>query len=46
MQPSLEPILAALEAHYGPQAPHAPTDPYQFLVWWHCGYPPSEARCA
>ncbi|HYM26847.1 MAG TPA: hypothetical protein VET66_01755 [Steroidobacteraceae bacterium] len=43
--PSLEPILDALEAYYGPQLPHAPTDPYQFLVWWHCGYPPSEARC-
>ena len=45
MTPSLEPILDALEAHYGPQVPLAPTDPYQFLVWWHCGYPPGEARC-
>lgn len=45
MTSTLEPILDALEAHYGPQLPLAPTDPYQFLVWWHCGYPPSEARC-
>ena len=45
MTPSLEPILDSLEAHYGPQLPLAPTDPYQFLLWWHCGYPPSEARC-
>ena len=45
MTPSLEPILDTLEAHYGPQLPLAPTDPYQFLVWWQCGYPPSEARC-
>lgn len=45
MQPSLEPILDALEARYGPQTPLAPTDPYRFLVWWHCGYPPAEARC-
>ena len=45
MKPSLEPILDTLEAHYGPQLPRAPTDPYQFLLWWHCGYPPAEPRC-
>ena len=21
-------------------------DPYEFLVWWHCGYPASDAACA
>lgn len=38
-------ILDALEAFHGVQAPSAPTEPYLFLVWWHCGYPPSEERC-
>jgi endonuclease III len=23
-----------------------PTDPYLFLVWWHCGYPASDNSCA
>lgn len=41
----LEPILDTLESHYGGQAPGWPTDPYLFLIWWHCGYPPSEERC-
>jgi endonuclease-3 len=39
-------ILSHLEAHYGHQEPMWPTDPYQFLVWWHCGYPASDAACA
>jgi endonuclease III len=39
-------ILDALEAFYGPQEPHWPTGPYEFLVWWHCGYPASDAACA
>jgi endonuclease-3 len=38
--------LDALEAFYGAQGPHWPTDPYLFLVWWHCGYPASDAACA
>ena len=42
----LAPILDTLESLYGEQAPAWPTDPYLFLVWWHCGYPPSEDRCA
>lgn len=41
----LAPILDTLESHYGAQHPHWPTDPFQFLVWWHCGYPPSDERC-
>jgi endonuclease III len=35
-----------LESFHGKQKAHWPTDPYQFLVWWHCGYPASEERCA
>lgn len=42
---TLEPILKTLESFYGEQAAGWPTDPYLFLVWWHCGYPPSEERC-
>jgi endonuclease III len=38
-------VLERLERHYGPQAPCWPTDPYLFIVWWHCGYPPSDAGC-
>jgi endonuclease III len=38
-------ILDTLESHYGAQQPHWPTDPFPFLVWWHCGYPPSDERC-
>ena len=44
MQPA-ESILATLEARYGAPSPGWPTDPYLFLIWWHCGYPPSEERC-
>jgi endonuclease III len=44
MQP-LAPILETLESFYGEQAPGFPVDPYLFLVWWHCGYPPGEERC-
>jgi endonuclease III len=38
-------LLDQLEAHYGPQHAACPTDPYLFLIWWHCGYPASEAAC-
>jgi len=44
--PQLPQLLDTLEAHYGPQTPGWPTDPYLFLVWWHCGYPASDAACA
>src|SRR5579884_4305306 len=43
--PSIASILDALEAFYGAQQPAAPTDPYDFIVWWHCGYPASDAAC-
>jgi endonuclease-3 len=39
-------VLDLLEAHYGPQQRTFPDDPYLFLVWWHSGYPQSEANCA
>jgi endonuclease III len=39
-------ILDRLESHYGIQTPNWPTDPYEFLVWWHCGYPASDVACA
>jgi endonuclease-3 len=35
-----------LESHYGIQTPTWPTGPYEFLVWWHCGYPASDVACA
>jgi len=38
-------MLDRLEAFYGPQEPSWPLDPYLFLVWWHCGYPASDATC-
>jgi endonuclease-3 len=44
--PTIGASLDTLEAFYGGQAPDWPTDPYRFLVWWHCGYPPSEERCS
>jgi endonuclease III len=39
-------LLDSLESNYGALDPAAPTDPYEFLVWWHCGYPASEERCS
>jgi endonuclease-3 len=38
-------ILDQLESFYGVQSPDWPTDPFLFLVWWHCGYPPGADRC-
>jgi endonuclease-3 len=43
---TLPAILDRLEAHYGVQQPDCPVDPYLFIVWWHCGYPASDAACA
>jgi len=39
-------VLDILEAHYGRQQATWPDDPYLFIVWWHCGYPASDDRCA
>jgi endonuclease-3 len=38
--------LDLLEAFYGTQEATWPTEPYEFLVWWHCGYPASDTACA
>lgn len=42
---SVPDLLDRLEKLYGPQEPSFPVDPYEFLVWWHCGYPASDAAC-
>jgi endonuclease-3 len=42
---SVSDILRKLETHYGKQEPSWPTDPYRFLIWWHCGYPASDTTC-
>ena len=39
-------LLDRLESHYGPQEPGFPVDPFEFLVWWYCGYPQSDTRCS
>lgn len=39
-------LLDKLERLYGKQRPSWPVDPYEFIVWWNCGYPASEATCA
>jgi endonuclease-3 len=43
---TLSKILDRLERFYGPQEPSFPVDPYEFLVWWYCGYPASDAACS
>jgi endonuclease III len=42
---SVPDILEQLEAHYGARKTSWPTEPYAFLIWWHCGYPASDAAC-
>lgn len=42
---SIPELLKKLESAYGEQEPCWPTDPYRFLVWWHCGYPASDVAC-
>jgi endonuclease-3 len=39
-------LLDILASAHGEQTARWPTDPYLFLVWLHCGYPASEAKCA
>ena len=38
-------LLDKLEQFYGEQKPCWPVDPYEFIVWWQCGYPASDATC-
>src|SRR5262252_369142 len=45
-KPKIAEMLNKLEKSYGTQEPCWPTEPYEFLVWWHCGYPASDAPCA
>jgi endonuclease III len=45
-QLTLNEILDRLEKFYGPQEPSFPVDPYEFLIWWYCGYPASDATCS
>ena len=42
---SVADVLDRLEKFYGPQEPSFPVEPYEFLIWWHCGYPASDAAC-
>jgi endonuclease III len=42
---SIPDLLDKLEKFYGKQEPCWPVDPYEFIVWWHCGYPASDAAC-
>ena len=44
-KPAIAALLDHLESFYGPQQPTWPTDPWLFLIWWHCGYPASDATC-
>ena len=44
--PRIAELLDTLQSFYGAPEPYAPADPYEFLVWWHCGYPASPERCA
>jgi endonuclease III len=39
-------VLDKLEQCHGPQEPCWPVEPYEFLIWWHCGYPASDVTCA
>lgn len=39
-------VLDKLAKAYGNLLPSFPTDPYEFIVWWNCGYPASDAACA
>lgn len=38
-------LLDRLETFYGVQKANFPSDPYEFLIWWYCGYPASDAAC-
>jgi endonuclease III len=42
----LQALIDRLEQTYGPQTWLGPTEPYAFLIWLNCGYPPSDAACA
>ncbi len=39
-------LLDKLEEFYGRQEPCWPVEPYEFIIWWQCGYPPCDTACA
>jgi endonuclease-3 len=39
-------LLDELENFHGRQEPCWPQNPYEFIMWWHCGYPASDTACA
>jgi len=39
-------LLDRLESYHGKQEVWWPVDPYEFIVWWHSGYPQSDTACA
>jgi endonuclease III len=43
--PTIRHLLDRLEKFYGRPAPGFPVDPYEFLIWWYCGYPASDRAC-
>jgi len=43
--PTIRDLLDRLEKFYGRQEPGFPVDPYEFLIWWYCGYPASDRAC-
>lgn len=44
--PAIPALLDELENFYGRQEPCWPVDRYEFIVWWQCGYPASDAACS
>jgi hypothetical protein len=38
-------LLRKLEQHHGSIDFAEPTDPYELIVYTHCGYPPSQDNC-
>jgi endonuclease-3 len=44
-RPTIPGLLDKLQEFHGKQEPCWPVDPYEFIVWWHCGYPASDVTC-
>src|SRR5450755_3592470 len=44
--PMIPELLDKLEKFYSEQETGWPVDPYEFIVWWQCGYPASDTTCA
>jgi len=45
-KPTIPELLDKLEKFHGKQEPCWPVDPYEFIMWWQCGYPASDKSCA